>query len=178
MLWNWFTNNPSIGITEENREKKIPELVDHLNQKYGDFEYAKDARALDTSRQFEGLFRKIVERARTEETLRSILVAGVNSGAELDLVSGYKVTALDLSDAALKQLSAAHPDVSIVQGDMQNLPFAHKSFDLYVSMRSIHASNLVIEKALEESLRVTKFFLLYSVANGYNLQGELVKGMY
>ena len=47
-------------------------------------------------------------------------------------------------------------------------------------MRSIHSSNINLEKALTESLRVTaeNGTLIYSVSNGYLIDGKLVKGMY
>jgi SAM-dependent methyltransferase len=158
--------------------RTLPSVIDYLNQKYGDFEYAKDARALDVAHEFPRRFNELLERAKSVRSIRSVLITGANSGIELDLLTGLKVTALDLSDVALARLGKLHPDVPTFQGDIQNLPFPDKSFDMYVSMRSIHASNLDLARSLEESLRVTRFVAIYSISNGYNIEGRLVKGMY
>ena len=177
MHWNWFQKNPTPARTVADRNDSIPELTQQLNEKYGDYEYAKDARALDTSGLFASTLSQLAKKTY-KEGARSVLIAGANSGAEVPFFDGFEVTALDLSDVALKKLSGAYPQARIVQGDIEHLPFDDKSFDVYVCLRAIHASNLDLQKALEESVRVTRSFLIYSVWNGYNIEGGLVKGMY
>lgn len=178
MLWNWFTKKPPSGVTGKNGSRTLADVVGYLNEKYGEFEYAKDARALDVRGNFVHLFKELISRARSAGSIQSVLVAGANNGIELNFLPGFDVTALDLSDVALNCLRKLYPDVRAVQGDIEHLPFSDKEFDMYICMRSVHASNLDILKALDESLRVTRSFLIYSVSNGYNIEGKLVKGMY
>ncbi len=181
MRWNWFQKNPAPQISQANRSDKLPELVARLNEKYGDFEYAKDARALDTEHKFDDALTALVEKVLPSVQgagRPSVLIAGANSGAEIPFFKDFEITALDLSDTALGKISEKHPEVRVVHGDIQHLPFPDKSFDGYVSMRAIHASNLDTRQALEESVRVARSFVIYSISNGYNIEGGLVKGMY
>jgi SAM-dependent methyltransferase len=180
MDWNWFRKNSSLEIADENRPQKLTELTEHLNDKYGDFEYAKDARALDAEKVYEATMTNVVKKMLlgNRDTKLPLLIAGANSGVEVDLFNDFQITAIDLSDVAIRKISKQYPEVRVVYGDIQNLPFTNKSFDAYVCLRAIHASNLNIQKALEESLRVTRSYLVYSVSNGYNIEGKLVKGMY
>ena len=178
MNWNWFTQKPPPRQGDEERADRLTSVIAYLNRKYGNFEYAKDARALDTDGVFERTFESFVEKACRRLAVRRVLVTGANNGSEVELLNGFDVSAVDLSDVALAHLIEFHPAVHAVQADIESLPFADKAFDLYVSMRSIHASNVDVQVALRESLRVTRGPLILSISNGYNISGRLRKGMY
>ena len=165
-----------ISTKKSEREK----LEDALNVKYGDYDYTQDARSLNDV-QFEEEFLKIVnENLKKPKSETKILVTGANNGYEYNLLQDFNVTSFDLSKKALEKLRVKFPNTEIVQGNSEELPFKDGSFDIYISMRSIHSSNINLEKALTESLRVTteNGVLVYSVSNGYLIDGKLVKGMY
>jgi hypothetical protein len=165
-------------LADKESDDGLPSVVAYLNNKYGDFEYAKDARALDTERVFEREFTRLIRKASAGRGPYRVLVAGVNSGIEIPYLENFDVTGVDLSDVALARLVELYPHVHARQANIEKLPFADKSLELYVSMRSIHASNLDVRTALSEGLRVTNGPLIISISNGYNLAGRLRKGMY
>jgi ubiquinone/menaquinone biosynthesis C-methylase UbiE len=78
----------------------------------------------------------------------------------------------------LDKLRATYPDITTVVSDIESLPFEDNSFDTYIGMRTLHASNIDLDKALNEALRVTTKTWIISVSNGYVVEGEVVKGMY
>lgn len=150
-------------------------LAKAFDDKYGLYDYATDLRSLDEGG-FVEVFVPLVEEGQGED----VLVCGSNGGFEVRLMPEKKVTALDISGRALNQLSRSTEETNLVQGNINGLPFEDDSFDIYVAMRTLQSSGVDLHKAVLESLRVTKVGgrLVYSIPNGYLIDGEVVKGMY
>ncbi len=146
-----------------------------LDQKYGTYQYAEDLRT-KYQKPFDdavGLFlHKYVPKGKR------IVLAGANQGVEMPLLNDYSVTGVDLSRKALGLLREKHPSVKTVHGNIEDLPFVDDSFDAYVALRTLTSSNVHLEKALAESVRVSPTFVLYSIPNGYFIDGSIRKGMY
>jgi SAM-dependent methyltransferase len=94
------------------------------------------------------------------EPRSSILDVGCGKGFMLHdfqkLIPGIKVCGIDISDYAIDN---AMEDVrSVVQvGDARNLPFADNSFDLVISINTIHnLERMDLIKALQEIQRVSR----------------------
>ena len=165
-------------LASNDSKDRLCRVITYLNDKYGDFEYGKDARSLDADHVFEHEFKRLILKAFANSDRRRVLVTGVNSGIEIPYLANFDVTGVDLSDVALAHLKELYPHVHGEQANIAELPFPDKSFDLYVSMRSIHSSNLDLHKALCEAIRVTSGPLIASISNGYNIAGRLRRGMY
>lgn len=178
---NWF----EISV-EKLREalSNIPEGEKDsiaMDLKYGNYDYSQDARsAISTT--FSKTFTGIVSDLLDDKTqpITEVLVAGANSGYEVPFLGGLNVTALDISFKALQKLRNRFPYVKVVQGNVNKLPFEDATYDLYISMRTLHSKFVDINIALEEALRVLKpeGSLILSVSNGYLLNGQIQKGMY
>jgi ubiquinone/menaquinone biosynthesis C-methylase UbiE len=178
MKWFQLSVRKLIGMSADKSENK--KLEDALDFKYGNYDYNDDARSVDEVG-FEKAFRKILsENIGLPNDNKSILLTGSNDGYELKYLNGFKVTALDLSGKALNKLMDKFPKIEAIQANIESLPFADQTFDVYISLRAIHSSNVNLQEALKESLRVTKEngVLIYSVSNAYRENGNLVKGMY
>ena len=97
----------------------------------------------------------------------SVLDVGCAKGFMLhdfrQLIPGIKITGIDISPYALENAVAdVKPFLQI--GDAKKLPFADKSFDLVISINTVH--NLPIEdckQALKEIQRVTKKYAFITV---------------
>lgn len=155
-------------------------LEDALDFKYGNYDYKEDARSIadvEFGKRFKEILDKNIKQPRENKKL---LLAGSNDGYELPYLNGFEVTALDFSNKALQRLREKFPLVKTVHCNIESLIFEDNTFDVYVSLRAIHSSNINLNKALEESLRVVKKngVLVYSVSNGYLVNGKLIKGMY
>src|ERR1700735_746659 len=144
---HWFQKKSTTEIRPEDRLEKLPELIDVLNDKYGAFDYSKDARSVVTAGELGVTLAALINKIprEVEAGRLSVLIAGANSGTEVIAFEGFDITALDLSDIALKKIGEKYPEVKTVQGDIQSLPFPDKAFDLYVCLRAIHSSNLDIQ---------------------------------
>lgn len=146
------------------------------NEKYGEYDYTKDARTVDN------LFESTLLAAVGNIANANVVVAGSNSGYEIASLSGHyptaSFTAVDIADKALEKISKNLPSVAVQHADMEHLPFQDKEFDMYLNCRAIHSSNVDMEAALEEAIRVTRGRIIISVANGYLVKGQIVKGMY
>ncbi len=149
------------------------ELTDTYNSKYGNYDYGLDSRSLDKT--FEYTFIKTVG----DISDKKVLICGANSGYEINILSklfpSSKITAVDISDEALSKISDGF---NKVHANMEELPFKDKSFDVYINCRAIHSSDVDMDKALYEAIRVTKDNIVISVSNGYMVDGKIVNGMY
>lgn len=88
---------------------------------------------------------------------KTVLDAGAGTGRLSVRLhdAGAKVTALDLSPVMLAKLRKKRPGITLVEGDMQEMPFPDESFDMIVSSLAIvHLKK--IEPFLEEAYRVLK----------------------
>lgn len=167
---NWFEIKPI-----KTKDKEI--LSKTYNQKYGHYDYSKDSRSVDKT------FLKIFDNSFSSENFENVVICGANSGYEVDIIQKskpqVKITAVDISDISLQQLHQHFPNVDFLHENLESLNvIKSKQFDLYICLRAIHSTNVDIEKALKEAIRITKNKIILSVSNGYIVDGKLVKGMY
>ncbi len=69
---------------------------------------------------------------------------------------GFDVTGLDFALQALKTLHIRQPELKIVGGDVSNMPFPDKTFDLYYSGGVVEHFERGAEESLREARRVLK----------------------
>lgn len=69
---------------------------------------------------------------------------------------GYKVVGLDFAQKALKTLNKRQPGLQLAGGDVSNLPFPDKVFDLYYSGGVVEHFEGGAEQSLREARRVLK----------------------
>jgi len=102
----------------------------------------------------------------------SIIDLGCGNGIICNaLASEYAVTAIDISETALKAVK-----VSKLLASATDIPFADNSFDLAFSSEMLeHLSSPDLEKAAREMLRVARKYLLISVPNREQLGKSMVK---
>lgn len=166
---NWYKLKPKIT-------KNFEELTKTYNQKYGSFDYVEDSRSLDTS------FEKVLIQSAGNLSGMNVLVCGSNSGYEIGILSKKfptaKFTAVDIASEALSMLAKTYPFVTCIHANMEELPFKDKEFDVYLNCRAIHSTDVDIEKASIEAIRVTKEKIVLSISNGYRVDNHIVKGMY
>lgn len=119
------------------------------------------------------------ERERILETIalippdvRTILDVGCGNGAFLNsLPSTYEAVGLDFSEEALKYVRT-----KAVRGNVSNLPFGSKSFDLVTCLEVLeHLPSGIFEKAISEIQRVAKKYIIVSVPNSEDLHYHLVR---
>lgn len=92
----------------------------------------------------------------------------------LEALPGMKVVGLDISDYTLQN---AMPSVKpyLVKGTAEQLPFADKSFDLVISIATIHNLDFEgVKKSLREIERVSSAHKFIKV-NGYYNKEEKIK---
>lgn len=83
------------------------------------------------------------------------VAAGTGTSAAVYAGAGADVTAYDFSAGMIAQGRKRYPQLTFVQGDAMNMPFADESFDavtISYGLRNIHDP----DKALREMLRVVK----------------------
>lgn len=88
---------------------------------------------------------------------KQVLDAGAGTGRiSLKLIAaGAHVTSLDLSPEMLALLHRKEPDIKIVEGDMEHLPFPNESFDMvFSSLAMVHLKK--VDKFMDECYRVLK----------------------
>ena len=124
---------------------------------------------------YDGRWLKIVKRFRDYYNLtsyNSVLDIGCAKGFMLydfkDVVSGIKIAGIDISSYALNMASSAvKPFLKL--GNANNLPFADRSFDLVISINTVHNLELLeCKRAIAEIERVKKkhaFLVLDSYRN-------------
>lgn len=107
--------------------------------------------------------------------VQTILDVGCGNGFFLNSIKGdpkYKrLVGLDLSDEALK-----HVKTQKVKGNIANLPFRNKSFDLVTCLEVLeHIPEKFFQKALQELQRVSKKYIIVTVPNCENLMQSSIK---
>lgn len=166
---SWYHKKP-------NQVKDFKGSTKAYNKKYGDYDYSADSRSLDKR------FAETLLKSVGNISYRDVLVCGANNGYEIKILQASspstKFVAVDISDKALRRLSARFPEVKCVHASMEKLPFQDKQFDTYLNCRAIHSSDVDVAVAVDEAVRVTKGKIVISVANGYIFGGQLVNGMY
>jgi len=86
-----------------------------------------------------------------------VLDAGAGTGrVSLKLhAAGAKVTALDIAPEMLAKLHQKEPEIEIVEGDMEDMPFEDETFDMvFSSLALVHLKK--VEPFLDECYRVLK----------------------
>lgn len=165
----WYEKKPASV-------KNLKDLTESNNDKYGNFDYTQDSRSLDFD------FEVALIKAVGDITGQRILVCGSNSGYEIKILKKHFkesiFTAVDVSTHALSKLINELPDTEIIHADMEALPFKEKDFDMYLNCRAIHSTNVDMEKAINEAVRVTKGQIVLTVSNGYRIDDGIVNGMY
>ncbi len=170
IIKRWFERKPP-----QTKDKNI--LSEAYNTKYGDYDYTQDSRSVDKT------FLDIFTNSISADNFENAVICGANSGYEVDILQkikpSVKITAVDISNISLQKLHSHFPNVEFLHEDLENLNIIKpKTFDLYISLRAIHSSNIDIEKAIKEAIRITKNKIILSISNGYIIDRQLVKGMY
>ena len=164
----WHIKTPST--------KDLSVLTSVYNEKYGKKHNGLDLRLHDNT--FPTEFTSILNQFKNT---KKILVVGANDGYEITFIKKVlphaKITALDVSTIALEKLKNAFKEVEVVHQDMENTNFKDKEFDLYISCRSINSTNVNVDRATEEALRISKNIVV-SVSNGYLIDGKIQKGLF
>src|SRR3954471_18147661 len=81
---------------------------------------------------------------------------GIGSYVAYYSARGYDVVGLDFAQKNLTTLHARQPSLKLVGGDVANMPFPDRSFDLYYSGGVVEHFEGGAEKALSEARRVLK----------------------
>ncbi len=170
IIKRWFERKPP-----QTKDKNI--LSEAYNTKYGDYDYSQDSRSVDKT------FLDIFTNSILADNFEDSVICGANSGYEVDILQkikpSVKITAVDISNISLQKLHTHFPSVNFLHEDLENLGvIKSKTFDLYISLRAIHSSNVDVDKAIKEAIRITKNKIIISISNGYIIDGQLVKGMY
>lgn len=160
------------GETESERIRNAFDL------KYGDYDYAQDARIVCRN-EFQSALELLLD-IQSHHEKSKVVIVGANSGYEIEFFSGLDIVALDISKTALSKLRSRFPHVRSVHGDMEELPFDSNVFDIYVNLRSIQSRHINLLDSLKESIRVLKIGGqgLISVPTGYLGEGSVIKGLW
>jgi SAM-dependent methyltransferase len=162
----------------QDRKKAISLLRNALDKKYGNLDYSKDARSL-CEKEFNETFNRLV--SKMTQNSNKILITGANDGYEIEILSKDEgIHALDLSRTAIERLASKFKNVVTHWEDLQEMKFPDNYFDGYICMRTVTSSNVDLRTAVSESCRVTKdkANFIFSIPNGYWIDGKIVKGMY
>lgn len=83
-----------------------------------------------------------------------VLELGCGTGAYTRLLNerGFNVTGLDISENMLKQARLKNSDISLVRGDIHNIPFGCSHFDAVIGFYILHYADVI--RVLDESYRV------------------------
>lgn len=118
------------------------------------------ARASDWADIQEGMVRPVyeavLERTRVPPGARYLDVGcGAGMAAQIAAASGMQVSGIDAAEALLKIARRRTPEGDFRRGDLEDLPFDDRSFDLVTGFNSFqYAGNPVV--ALAEARRVTR----------------------
>lgn len=160
-------------------DSKAEKIINAFDIKYGDYDYSDDLRAVSYD-ELNKLFTSIVDSINIPKTGVKVLIAGSNSGYEVQFFPGCEINAIDLSKRALKKLNDKYPFVHTKMMNINKLEFPDNYFDIYCCLRSIQSYEVDVNRTLEESFRVTKDKgrAVISIPNGYIVDGRVQKGMF
>ncbi len=160
---NLLDTFPNLNRDVEERFRQITEEHKRIAREFGKEFFDGDRLVGYGGYKYDGRWVKIVERFRDHYGLTgesSVLDVGCAKGFMLydfmKIIPGIKVAGVDTSQYAIENaMEDIKPYVAI--GDARNLPFPDKSFDLVVSITTVH--NLHLEEckqALREIQRVSR----------------------
>lgn len=177
---NFLDTCPNPDRDVDGRFKLITAEHKRIARQYGREFFDGDRLAGYGGYRYDGRWVKVAERFRDHYGLTSesrVLDVGCAKGFLLhdlkQVIPGIKVVGIDISEYAIKN---ALEDVKpfIVMGNAKELPFPDRSFDLVISLTTLH--NLPLEEckqALREVQRVSRgnaFITLDSWRNEYEHQ--------
>jgi len=86
------------------------------------------------------------------------LDVGCGSGRYVRFMSdnGWNIAGIELSKETVEMVNEAWPDLKIVQGDAESIPFEQNEFDSVISFGVVEHSQQGPQKALKEIFRVLK----------------------
>ena len=150
-----------------------------MDIKYGYFDYRHDLRKKCTN-EFSLVVNAVLACAVTGG--QNVLFCGTSANelALLGLTRLRKVTAVDISKVALLGIKEVYPQVKVILGSVNKLPFEDATFDVFVSLRAAQSTGVDLDLAVAEIVRVLKpvgMFVL-SIPNGYLINGKIAKGMF
>ena len=130
-------------------------MVKKLSPKEG---YARYASIYDESEKYWDSFEKDFLKPYIESAQGlKVLDAGAGTGRlSVRLYdAGARVTALDISPEMLVKLKQKNPDIELIEGDMENMPFEDETFDMvFSSLALVHLKK--VDTFLDECYRVLK----------------------
>ena len=159
-----------------------------FNQKYGNYDYSKDIRNYYNNC-YSQIRSLILEKIGNDLSGKSIISVASNYGIEIKKIfkdeDNVNVTALDISDVAVKRGRRQFKDINFIVGNMEK-PFPiNKKFDIYLNLRGIHSNGVSTNDVIIQSIKNLKpdGLAVFSISNGYlvdNGNGEYVikEGMY
>ena len=160
---NLLNSHPGIKRNYDARAReKTPELIS-LAKEFGKDFFDGDRKCGYGGYKYDGRWQAVVERLQERYSLpsgASILDIGCGKGFLLhdfkEMMPGCKVAGLDVSDYAIENsMDSVRPFLEIASAE--SLPYADNSFDLVISVNSIH--NLPLDRltvSLKEIERVSR----------------------
>lgn len=159
---NWFEQDPT----------KKKNIVEGLNQKYGNFDFTKSSRSLAKKE-----FKKVLNE-KTKFEGKKIINVGGNDGHEIMYLIGKpkEFFTVDLAKDALKKVKGSIP----IFASAEVLPFIDSYFDRYLAFRTLFSKHVSLEKCIREAGRILKNngTMVISIPNGYLVDGKIEQGMF
>lgn len=93
-----------------------------------------------------------------------ILDVGCGEGFVINFLKNKNIIGIDISEGALTIAKIKNPENRILVGDIHNLPFQKDEFDIVVAAEILEHMTKP-EKAIDEIIRVSKRYCIFSVPN-------------
>ena len=179
-------NVKHIGMSQETIANEARTYA--FNKKYGNYDYSKDIRNYykDCYLKIRAL---ILEKKENNIHKNSVICVASNYGIELKKIFSpedeVSLTALDISDVAVKRGKSLFKDINFIIGNMEK-PFPiNKKFDIYLNLRGIHSNGACANDIVIQSINKLNYggLAVFSISNGYlvnngNNEYEIKEGMF
>ncbi len=142
--------------------------------------YKKHTHSNPIQRLLLGNFFKTLTGLISSKKVDSILDVGCGEGFTLNRLRenniGRRLEGIEYSEAAIELGKRSYPDILITKGDIYNLPYKDKEFDLVLCTEVLeHLEDP--KRALKELIRVSNKYLVLSVPNEpLFMLAQLVRG--